>query len=117
MPYKDKARAIEYKKAWNKKFYQENKEKEKDRVLNRKKKMIQWLFEYKSSKSCEICGESTIVCLDFHHRSAVEKDRSISDAVLIWGWGFKRLEEEISKCVILCSNCHRKVHNELISIN
>lgn len=117
MPYKDKAKGIAYKRSWNKRFYLENKEKEKARILNRKKKMAQWLLEYKSEKSCQICRENTVICLDFHHRNASEKDRNLSDAVLNRGWGFKRLEEEIAKCVILCSNCHRKVHVGIISIS
>ncbi len=79
--------------------------------------MYQWLLEYKATKSCQLCPENTIICLDFHHRNADEKDRSISNAVLKWGWGFKRLEEEIAKCVILCSNCHRKVHAGILSIS
>jgi len=67
--------------------------------------------EIKEELSCEICGESHPATLDFHHKDPTEKDFSISDAVGS-GYSIETVKEEISKCRILCSNCHRKLHYE-----
>lgn len=65
---------------------------------------------------CIICGELELCCLDFHHLDPLFKENSISN--LAGGaYSSERLIEEIKKCVVLCSNCHRKVHNGKIIIN
>jgi hypothetical protein len=71
-----------------------------------------WLTEYKKDKECSICGENNPVCLDFHHIVAKEKKYNISNMV-IGGYSIKKILKEISKCIILCSNCHRKQHHEI----
>lgn len=61
------------------------------------------------SGGCQKCGERHLACLDFHHRAGTIKLGSVGKA----GWcGIKRLKEEIAKCDVLCSNCHRKHHFE-----
>lgn len=72
--------------------------------LRRKKK--EWLDSQKIP--CKICGESDIACLDFHHRDSTKKAANVSVAVA--HWSIKRLQTEIAKCDIICSNCHRKLH-------
>ena len=66
------------------------------------------------SNGCIICGELELCCLDFHHLDPLFKENSISN---LSGGASERLIEEIEKCVVLCSNCHRKVHNGMITIN
>lgn len=63
--------------------------------------------EYKHGKSCA-CGEAHPACLDFHHEGD-DKEINVSDAVR-YGWSVKRLMAEIAKCILICSNCHRKLH-------
>lgn len=94
-------------------WYKRNKKKAHSWIRNRQRKLTEWLLEYKSSLSCERCGENHIACLDFHHRNPEEKDIAIAHAINTEGWGKKRILEEISKCEILCSNCHRKEHWQL----
>jgi len=72
------------------------------------------LVEYKGGK-CQKCGyHKCMAALDFHHRNPKEKEFTISSKKGL----FKRtLEEEIKevdKCDLLCANCHREVHNDLI---
>src|SRR3989344_2561872 len=117
MPYKDKGKQVEYKKRWNKVYYQLNRSAEIERVKARKNRNAEWLLEYRSKCFCVLCGENTPACLDFHHRDTDKKERSLSNAVKIWGWGIKRLKKEIEKCIVLCSNCHRKVHAGIIAVN
>jgi hypothetical protein len=58
---------------------------------------------------CEKTFESMAV-YDFHHRDPNEKEFS---------WGNKRtsnwnsLKQELDKCDLLCSNCHRITHEEI----
>lgn len=52
--------------------------------------------------------------LTFHHRDPAEKSFTIGN--LAWGrafYGFKRLQEEIDKCDVLCEDCHKKKEKEL----
>lgn len=56
---------------------------------------------------CQICGyDKCPAALDFHHVDGREKDFEISGRM---AWS-KALEEELAKCTLLCSNCHREVH-------
>ena len=117
MPYKDREKRLQYANKWNKAFYEQNKKQERKRILDRKKKIIQWLIDYRVKCACVVCGENTATCLDFHHLNVDDKDRSISSAASQWGWGIQRLTKEISKCLVLCSNCHRKLHAGLINLS
>lgn len=64
----------------------------------------------KTSHTCLRCGESDHYALDFHH--VAEKGATIGSGQL----GRSILEKEISKCVVLCANCHRKLHAERWSL-
>lgn len=44
--------------------------------------------------------------MDFHHINAIEKDFTISARMTSW----EAIERELKKCVLLCSRCHREVH-------
>lgn len=76
-------------------------------------------FEFNLSKlkevkvSCSLCSENEFFCLDFHHLH--DKDAAISLIIRDWSWN--RIVEEIQKCVVLCSNCHRKVHAGLLFVD
>jgi len=43
-----------------------------------------------------------------HHLDSSEKDFGISSRGYTRSW--KRVQEELKKCVLLCANCHREVH-------
>ncbi len=115
MPYTDKKKALEYKRLWNKNYYKNNTVLEKKRIFGRRKEIADWLADYKSKLECTKCGEKTTVCLDFHHLDKSVKDKSLALSIK-WGWGKERILEEINKCVVLCSNCHRKFHAGIISL-
>lgn len=65
------------------------------------------LLEYKQAHPCVNCGEDDPVCLDFHHLDPSEKDFGIGQEIRR---NWDNILTEINKCVVLCSNCHRKVH-------
>lgn len=76
--------------------------------LKKKKKQEkrEWLNKLKDSLGgCAKCQEKDIKCLDFHHIG--DKKGNIADAIKN-SWSKERILEEISKCILLCCNCHRK---------
>lgn len=57
---------------------------------------------------CSRCKLKFPLCVyDFHHLNPEEKDRNVN-SLMVRTWA--RLEAEINKCVLLCSNCHRITH-------
>ena len=67
-----------------------------------------WLLEYKKTHPCETCGEAHPSCIDFHHRNSKDKKFAISENSK--GKCLETLKKEIAKCIVLCANCHRKLH-------
>jgi hypothetical protein len=66
-----------------------------------------FLQRYKRTLKCVNCGESDTRCLDFHH----VKTKKFNIASLIASsYSLQTLKIEIRKCIILCANCHRKLH-------
>lgn len=61
---------------------------------------------------CKTCGENHPACLEFHHLDPENKDNDIAYMVNT-GYSIARILREIEKCVVLCSNCHRKLHFEM----
>ena len=71
-----------------------------------------WLKEYKAKKGCKFCRERNPICLEFHHKDPKKKEFTISKVKTT-----KNKENillEIKKCIILCSNCHKKEHERLL---
>lgn len=93
----------------NKSHYGRNKQSYLDRNdKNRKIRRSKWI-EFKRTLKCERCGENHPATLDFHHLDPNEKDFNLSGKAF-YGYSVERIHEELSKCIILCSNCHRKEH-------
>ena len=84
----------------------------KEKVRRRKLEIALWFANYKSKLKCTKCDENASECLDFHHKESNKKDFTIANAVRD-GWGIEKLVQEIEKCVVLCANCHRKLHTKI----
>ena len=60
---------------------------------------------------CSLCGYNRCsAALEFHHINPEEKDFELSMS------NSKSLEkniEEAKKCILICANCHREIHNGL----
>lgn len=87
---------------------------ERDRLKQSKLAKRKWLVEYKVARKCERCGEDHPACLEFHHLNSDDKDIDLGRAVVA-GWSIARMLEEIAKCILLCANCHRKLHYDAAS--
>jgi hypothetical protein len=65
-------------------------------------------------KGCLVCGEKDPNVLDFHHvdpKLKKENVKSMSDRTE------EKVLAEIEKCVILCANCHRRLHRGVIRLD
>tara|TARA_Y100000310_G_C20704121_1_gene833232 strand:+ start:18786 stop:19496 length:711 start_codon:yes stop_codon:yes gene_type:complete len=60
---------------------------------------------------CEHCGEKDIFKLCFHHKNPDEKEFAIS---VIANYRWSKIKKEVSKCQLLCHNCHSEYHNNII---
>ena len=77
------------------------------RYQNKRRKISIQLKQLKGGK-CEICGYSkNLYCLDFHHFFG-EKKFNISEKTFM---PIDKLLEEVSKCKLLCRNCHMDLHH------
>lgn len=59
---------------------------------------------------CSHCGyDAHPSALEFHHVNATNKDFTISS---VSNKSWVSIKEELLKCILLCSNCHRIEHGE-----
>ena len=87
--------------------------KNKDKIISRsaarnkrqRKKNREFVDRVKRMHSCVDCGESNPVVLEFDHVRGVKR-KSVADMVYNY-YSIKSIKEEIRKCDIRCSNCHR----------
>lgn len=59
---------------------------------------------------CECCGMSFIAMRQahFHHIDSTTKKHNMAE---MWNsYSDKTIQEELSKCMLLCSNCHDALH-------
>jgi len=89
-----------------------HKNKEKWNITHNKTRDIKKnkIIEFKqNSNGCEKCGEKRYYLLDFHHLNNSEKIFQIAQGEQK---GWNKIEQEIKKCILLCSNCHREFHHQ-----
>ena len=65
--------------------------------------------EYKGGK-CARCGGVFEPCVyDFHHVDPSTKEYKPSQ---LFSGKWEKLTVELDKCIMVCANCHRLIHNE-----
>lgn len=75
-------------------------------------------LDYKTSQTgltgCEICGYNRCnQALEFHHVDPKQKDFRLSKNRTKVG---VKVREELDKCMVVCANCHREIHNGVIDL-
>lgn len=79
----------------------------------RKEVFYSYIKEYmkKDYFECTSCGYSHTIHapFDWHHLDTTKKEYGISSMVRHTK---DKLFKELDKCILLCSNCHRILHNE-----
>ena len=73
-----------------------------------------YLDDIKAQSGCVLCGESELAVLDFHHRSEDDKSFNLSGAAC--AKSLTTLHAEALKCVVVCANCHRRLHAGLADL-
>lgn len=73
---------------------------EKTKVRNRR-----YVWDYLQTHPCVVCGETDAIVLEFDHLG--NKKDSIS-RMMNSGQSIKMIQQEIDKCQVLCSNCHKR---------
>ena len=98
----------QYHKEKSAKHFQENKEliykRNKEKRVKHKKQAVDYF-----NGTCHDCGCTSEYqeIFDFHHKDPTEKECSIAH-IIHYGWS--KIEAELKKCIMLCSNCHRIRH-------
>jgi len=86
-------------------------------VSKRRRKLKELAVAYKGG-SCRAkkCGYNrSIAALEFHHLDPNKKDFSLSSSGTTKSWDSIKIE--LDKCVLLCANCHREIHNNIINLD
>ena len=112
MPLKDRYQSEkwkEYQRTYHRSWYQRNREKRLAKVYERKAAIHEYIQGIKHQLYCADCGERHPATLQFHHRNSEDKTFAIGKAVNR-GFGLDRIKKEISKCIVLCANCHAIRH-------
>ena len=106
MPAKDK----EARQAYNREYYLRRKANGEKAAYMRQyyAERKERLRELKRSRACVRCGFDNPCALEFHHRDPAQKAFKISEKA--WSYSWERVLEEVEKCDVLCSNCHRIEH-------
>ena len=83
----------------------------KAQLIRERREVKMWIIELMGGK-CAHCGIVDIPEIyDLHHLDPSKKEIGIARIVRKSSSdGTKRLLRELAKCILLCANCHRKVH-------
>lgn len=98
----------EYYRDWYAKQSPEWKKRKQRIMRERELANKQWIADYKAERGCSECDENHPACLDFHHPND-DKEKGVANMITR---SRSSIQKEIDKCIILCSNCHRKKHYE-----
>jgi hypothetical protein len=101
----------EYRAAYIRKHYANNKQYYIDRAAERRKVLIEYILTQKQ-KPCTDCKVSyPAYAMDFDHLGDKEYDISRMPAR---GFSIEKIQLEIDKCELVCANCHReRTHKRL----
>ena len=84
----------------------------KKAVDKRRKKIKIMAIAHKGGK-CQLCGYNHCVsALEFHHLDPKGKDFGLGQNGLTRSWD--KTKNELNKCVLVCSNCHKEIHAGLL---
>jgi hypothetical protein len=76
------------------------------------KDILNSLVDEAKLSGCSRCSEKDPVCLHLHHTDSTKKDIDVSQIRIgpRTKWTVDMAKEEITKCIVLCANCHCKEH-------
>jgi hypothetical protein len=90
--------------------YERHTEAEKKRTYavtkDRREKAQKFIYEYLSNQRCKDCGEYDFAVLTFDH--VVGKKKMDISKMVFEGYSIEAIMEEITRCEVVCSNCHMR---------
>ena len=95
--------------------YKKNKQYYSDKARTRQKQINQMIDDIKSTTPCKDCGITFPgYVMDFDHLEGHAKIETISR--LRCSGNISKIKQEIEKCDVVCSNCHRhRTHTRTLS--
>jgi hypothetical protein len=95
----------EYKVSMNPRIYKDVEVRRQERARERKE-----MFIAEMGGKCKICGyDKNPACFDFHHIDPSIKDHEPRH--ILKNPNLKKIRDELSKCILLCKNCHADLHH------
>lgn len=90
---------------------EDKKKRRSEAVQRRRRKVKEMSIEYKGG-CCEKCGYNKCsAALGFHNTNPDEKDFGIASKGYTRSWD--KVKKELDKCILVCSNCHAEIHEEI----
>lgn len=75
----------------------------------RRKLIVEYSRKRKLESGCAICGYNKCAsALEWHHPN---NDKA-GDPSSLMNKSFTQFLQEIDKCIVLCANCHREIHEK-----
>ena len=82
-------------------------------IIDYRKRRKELILEGFGNK-CQICGyDRCQKALEFHHLDPSKKEIELSREIKSW----EKMKEEVKKCICVCANCHREIHDGLIDVD
>lgn len=91
---------------YKKKHYEDNKADYISRSMARKKRLANEVRKLKDVPCADCRGKFPLICMDFDHLPEYSKEHEINEMIRD-GCSLSHIKEEIKKCEVVCSNCHR----------
>ena len=93
-------------------YYENNREHHLAVVTKRRRERDEetrnFIWNYLSNHPCVGCGQDDPIVLEFDHVDPSTKKGSVSDLAFKRRVSRETLQEEIAKCVVRCTYCHRR---------
>lgn len=69
------------------------------------------MFVEQRGGKCELCGyDKNYAALTFHHTDPSVKERGLASGIMASN-SLETMQREITKCQLLCYNCHAELHH------
>ena len=84
-------------------------------AVKRRRKKLREMARGSRGNKCAVCGyDKCQRALNFHHIDPSKKEFDLASRGLTRSW--KKIEEEIKKCVLVCANCHAEIHDGITQV-
>lgn len=87
-----------------------NKCKVRTNVIRKRQRLKSKAIEYLGGKCCKCGYNKCQAVLQFYHTDPNKKDFGLSARGFCRSW--KKIKEELDKCLLMCANCHTELHAE-----